>query len=248
MKIVCISDTHGLHNTMLNYHKLGEGNVLIHAGDLTNIGRRKEIEEAIAFLQRQLVYFDHVVFTSGNHDRGFDPMFSETSGAAGHIKLYYESDLDNVDVVMEKPQWLMDLIKDMDKRAHYLENSGVTINGLNFWGSPITPNFFEQYWAFNRTRGEKIYKYWDMIPQITDVLITHGPPYGIMDTVLDGQKVGCEELGVKINYDLPKLKLHVFGHIHDGYGKIKLDNKTFVNASTCTEKYVPKNPPIQVEL
>jgi Icc-related predicted phosphoesterase len=124
----------------------------------------------------------------------------------------------------------------------------VTIDGLNFWGSPITPNFFEAYWAFNRSRGEIISRYWDMIPQITDVLITHGPPHDIMDLVPDGKKVGCEELRLKVDYDLPRLKLHVFGHIHDGYGKRKIDNKTFVNASICTEQYVPKNPPIQVEL
>lgn len=250
MKITCISDTHGLHRSMLNYHKLGGGDVLIHAGDLTNIGKKYQIEETISFLTDQLHNFNHVVFIAGNHDRGFDPMFVETTSSVGHLKVYNEYDLEDVSVVMDRPTWMQDIIGNLHYRLHYLENSSVTIDGVNFYGSPITPNFWEQYWAFNRTRGEKISKYWDMIPQITDVLITHGPPFGIMDYIEDDKKhVGCEELRNKVDYDLPKLKLHVFGHIHSKYGKrIEQGGKTFVNASVCTEQYVPKNCPIQVEI
>ncbi len=67
--------------------------------------------------------------------------------------------------------------------AIYLEDSGVTIGGLKFWGSPITPTF--RNWAFNRDRGPDIAKHWDLIPDDTDVLVTHGPPEGIFDTVIE---------------------------------------------------------------
>ena len=242
MKITCISDTHGLHNHMTNYHKLESGDVLLHAGDFSNIGKKSEILDFIAWLHRQLKQFNHIIFIAGNHDRSMDPMFVETKSSVGHIKI-------NHDYEMQKPEWLLDAISHLDKRIHYLENSGVSIDGINFWGSPITPNFFEQYWAFNRSRGEEIAKYWDMIPKDTNVLITHGPAMGIGDYIKDQKvNVGCEELETKVRYELPELKLHVFGHIHDAYCKKTEGNTTYVNASICTEQYVPKNAPIVLEL
>lgn len=248
-RIVCISDTHGLHNSMTNYNKLPEGDILIHSGDFSNIGRKSEIIDFISWLHRQLDRFNHIVFIAGNHDRGMDFQFVETKSSVGHIKVYNESDLDDVSVIMEKPDWLLDAINYLDKRIHYLENSGLSIDGINFWGSPVTPNFYESYWAFNRSRGEKIKRYWDLIPKNTNVLITHGPAKGIGDYIKDQKvNVGCEELEIKVRYELPELKLHVFGHIHDSYMKKTIDGVTYVNASICTEQYVPKNAPIVVEL
>jgi Icc-related predicted phosphoesterase len=65
------------------------------------------------------------------------------------------------------------------KNAHYLEDETIEIEGLKFYGSPWQPEFHN--WAFNLNRGEEIKKKWDLIPNDTDVLITHGPPYGILD-------------------------------------------------------------------
>lgn len=248
-KIVCISDTHGLHNSMTKYNKLPEGDILIHAGDFSNIGKKTEILDFISWLHMQLDKFNHIVFISGNHDRGMDEFFVETKSSVGHIKVYQESDLEDSSIIMEKPDWLIEAISNMDKRIHYLENSGISIDDINFWGSPITPNFYEQYWSFNRSRGKKIAKYWDMIPKNTNVLITHGPAMGICDYIKDQRiNVGCEELEITVRYELPELKLHVFGHIHDGRGKKIEGSKTFINASICTEEYVPSNAPLVVEL
>jgi hypothetical protein len=73
--------------------------------------------------------------------------------------------------------------------ATYLENTGVTIDNVTFWGSPYTPEFLN--WAFMYTRGSGA-KYWDQIPDGLDVLITHGPPFGILDQVApDGEHLGC---------------------------------------------------------
>ena len=116
----------------------------------------------------------------------------------------------------------------------YLENSGITIDGINFWGSPVTPKFFN--WAFNKERGQEIKFYWDLIPDNTNVLITHGPPHQILDLTFADIHAGCEELRKRI-LELPNLKLNVFGHIHEGYGYSKLNNVTFINASNLNRNY-----------
>ncbi len=123
----------------------------------------------------------------------------------------------------------------------YLENSGAEIGGLRLWGSPITPWFFD--WAFNRHRGADIRPYWEAIPFGTDVLITHGPPYGILDEVLrDPRPVGCRDLLRRIEDIQPRV--HVFGHIHEGYGQLERDGTLFVNAASVDVRYKPLNPPI----
>lgn len=126
----------------------------------------------------------------------------------------------------------------------YLRDSGVTINGLNFWGSPWQPEFCN--WAFNLKRGKALREKWALIPDNTDVLVTHGPPMGIRDTVERGERVGCRDLMDRVLKVKPKL--HVFGHIHTGYGITKFHDITFVNASTCNSQYEPINKPIVIDI
>ena len=128
--------------------------------------------------------------------------------------------------------------------AKYLNDSGMQIEGINFWGSPIQPYFYN--WAFNRQRGEEIKKHWDLIPLDTDVLITHGPPYGILDKTKRGEIAGCEELLKKIQKVKPKI--HAFGHIHEGYGMIKRNKTVFINASNLNFRYQYTNLPVEWEL
>ena len=129
----------------------------------------------------------------------------------------------------------------------YLENSSVTVEGIKFYGSPITPTFLD--WWFMADR-DKISKYWDMIPNDTDVLITHGPPYGILDYVNNtyniDHHVGCKSLLQKVNEIKPMI--HCFGHIHCGYGIYKTEHTTFINASIMDESYTPVNKPITIEI
>lgn len=131
--------------------------------------------------------------------------------------------------------------------AIYLQDSGVEIEGVRFWGSPWTPAFM--YWAFMLERGQPLHDAWALIPQNTDVLITHGPPMGYGDTVelgLGPCQVGCQDLLQRL--DGLHLKAHVFGHIHEGYGMYQRGGTPLVNASTCTERYEPCNPPVVIEL
>lgn len=102
-----------------------------------------------------------------------------------------------------------------DKGIIYLENESVEIEGIKIWGSPITPEFGVG-WAWNRKR-EKIHKYWDLIPEDSDIVISHGPPFGILDATYDRSNnydlCGCRNLMKRITKVNPKLCL--FGHIHN---------------------------------
>ena len=129
--------------------------------------------------------------------------------------------------------------------AVYLENSGIEINGVKFWGSPAQPEFMG--WAFNYKRGEEIDQVWRQIPEDTNVLITHGPPAGYRDWVKSGhESLGCRNLLTHVKRIKPKV--HVFGHIHGGYGEDHDGSTHFVNASLLNEAYKPTNEPVVVEL
>ena len=139
-------------------------------------------------------------------------------------------------------------------------DSSVIIDGVKFHGSPVTPRFGFG-WAWNRdiadTRSPSeianyaplspIKPHWDLNPEDTDVLLTHGPPRGILDiTYYQGIEVGCPLLWNRVQEVNPKL--HVFGHIHEEYGQLTLGETTFVNASTCSLAYKPDNAPIVYDL
>lgn len=127
----------------------------------------------------------------------------------------------------------------------YLEDEGVTLEGVRFWGSPVTPIFED--WAFMHGSAT-IGTYWDAIPEGTDVLIAHGPPYGVLDQVLPhGEQVRCPRLRHALETRLHP-KLHVFGHIHKGYGQVVNDGLTSVNASFLDHRYLPINVPVMVTL
>ncbi len=132
----------------------------------------------------------------------------------------------------------------------YLQDSFVIVEGIKIWGSPIQPWFHS--WAFNRLRGEDIKKHWDLIPDDVDILITHGPAFGILDQTPRGEHVGCEDLLDAINTRV-KPTIHVSGHIHPAYGYttrfLNEENRTmhFFNASILNESYEIQNKPFVVE-
>lgn len=205
MKLVLISDTHDLQHKV----SIPDGDVFVHAGDLTMIGDVESTQKAIDWLDGQP--HEHVVFIAGNHDYAFE------RGSR------------------------LDL-----KRLAYLENSSVTIHGVKFYGSPVQPWFMS--WAFNVHRGKPIKQFWDKIPEDTDVLITHGPPWGVLDQSIPGKTdhLGCEELAKRM--DAIKPKVHVWGHIHGSHGKVSLGDCSSYNASVVNEAYKVVNEPFVVEI
>jgi Icc-related predicted phosphoesterase len=123
--------------------------------------------------------------------------------------------------------------------AIYLQDSRTTIDGVNFWGAPWQPWFYD--WAFNVRRGPELAKKWSVIPDDTHVLITHGPPRGILDLVDEGFghsiHEGCDDLLNRVN-QLKQLKLHIFGHLHFSGGQTEtVDGKVFVNAAMVNDRH-----------
>lgn len=129
--------------------------------------------------------------------------------------------------------------------AIYLQDELIEIGGLKFYGSPWQPQFHN--WAFNLPRGsEQLRAKWAMIPENIDILVTHGPPKGILDKILTKVHVG-DELLLKRVLDI-RPKIHCFGHIHESYGQHIQDGITFINASSLNMFYQPANCPIVLDL
>jgi Icc-related predicted phosphoesterase len=147
----------------------------------------------------------------------------------------------NHDFGFEKETDIDQQFKDLG--VTYLFDNDVTINGIKFYGSPWQPEFYN--WAFNLPRGEELAAKWEKIPDDVDILITHGPAYGILDYAPIGGHVGCEELYRKIVEVKPKI--HVCGHIHDSYGQKTMGGIEFLNASTLNDRYEYAHKPIVVE-
>lgn len=125
----------------------------------------------------------------------------------------------------------------------YVQDEAVTIDGYKFYFSPFTQEFCG--WAFMLPE-DKLKEKWDQIPEDTDVLVTHGPPYGILDRNREGGNCGCRHLLAAVKKLKPKY--HLFGHIHEGYGMVKKAGTKFINASVCTRQYRPTNKPVVINL
>jgi predicted phosphodiesterase len=215
VKITCISDTHNQH-LHIPPDWLEGGDVLVHAGDVSGRGSLKEIEEFLAWFNE--LPYTHKIMIAGNHDFWFE----RTTAF----------------VVNE-------MLQEKYPNIVYLNDTGIEIDGIKFWGSPVQPWFYD--WAFNRM-GTDICRHWDMIPLDTDVLITHGPMKGFLDMTVRGVSTGCPYLLEK-SAEMTNLKLFVCGHIHEAYGKFEFpDGGVFVNASILNFNYQVQNKPIVIEI
>jgi predicted phosphodiesterase len=121
------------------------------------------------------------------------------------------------------------------KNIYYLRDSGIELDGLKIYGSPWQPEFCD--WAFNLPRnGEELERVWSLIPNDTDIVLTHGPAYGYVDKVIGMyDNLGCEKLLQRILQVKPSI--HACGHIHSGNGVTSNEWTTFINASVLDERY-----------
>lgn len=146
----------------------------------------------------------------------------------------------NHDFYLEKYSDTLEHI--IPENIFYLKNSGVEIEKFSFWGSPYTPG--NGAWAFNEKPGKNMVKHWEKIPATTDFLITHCPPYGILDELDDKRHIGCQKLEQQIH----KLKLphHIFGHNHNDYGIVRTRQTIFINAASLDNRYRLINAPLVI--
>lgn len=208
MKITLLSDTHNKHKQVSN--DLPGGDLIIHTGDISSRGYENEIQSFLDWYKK--TDYSKRIFCAGNHDWGF----------ANNI---------------EKTQVLLEECKD---EVDYLQDGYVLFerNGekAKIYGSPWQPEFYA--WAFNLPRnGDELKETWSKIPLDTDILMTHGPAWGILDDVEGrrGQHLGCELLIERIKEI--KCKIHICGHIHSGHGYYFDGNTHFFNASVLNEQY-----------
>jgi len=219
MHIAFAADIHGRFGGI----KWPEADILVLAGDILKNFSHNKLTDAILQLDYLEESFDpylamlrkqykHILYIPGNHDRCFEFHLKES-----------KNKLPNATVIVDE---------------------SIEIDGIRFYGSPWTPWFFGQHWCFNLPEHPSRYKQkanliWGMIPDNVDVLITHGPPRGILDEANRGVRVGCPYLLDRIMEIKPLI--HAFGHIHEAYGIVEQNEVTFINASIVTGNYQPTN-------
>lgn len=223
-RLVCMSDTHGQHREVFLPH----GDVLIHGGDITKSGEIGTIQDLSRFFGESS--FTEIVTIAGNHDITLDPDYYQRSWQRFHREPF---DTNVAQASLKNCTYLRD------------DSCSVAQGKVKIYGSPWTPEFYD--WAFNLPRGKQLRNVWSSIPSDTDVLITHGPPLGRCDMVAHGVRTGCYDLLQEVQQRV-KPRVHVFGHIHEGYGA-SFDGQTlYVNASNLDLRYQPTNPCIVIDV
>lgn len=248
--IHAISDTHNRQNKIQG---LTGGDLLIHAGDFSGMGHKWEAERFLEWYKKQP--YSAKVLICGNHEveieNEYEFRFKMMCQDAGIIYLN--------DTSVE--------LQFLPGKA-FVDQNIPNLMKFKIHGSPITPWFFN--WAWNRSirEDEQVYDprqgsrggtktvpfikpHWDIIPPDTDILVTHGPPRGILDELQyvdgtpKGEFVGCPHLLDRIKEIKPDI--HIFGHIHCGHGQKHVDGTSFYNASICDEMYAASNPVTVIE-
>ena len=192
------------------------GDVLIVAGDCTARDQVTQWGKFFDWFKAQ--DYKKKILVAGNHD-GF-----LAQCASGEDKKY----LDN--------------LLGEEEFFSLLTDCGCEYEGVKFYGSPWTPMFCN--WYFMLPRGPAIKAKWDQIPLDTDILITHGPPFGLLDLSHNEDRCGCEELRYAIERIQPKV--HIFGHIHEDGGKFVVlkhigPSTLLVNAAYVDDYYKPQH-------
>ena len=243
LRITHISDTHNKHKQLND--KLPGGDILIHSGDISSLGRQREVEGFVKWFNGVDGY-TYKIFVAGNHDMSFDSekLMQDKINYFDPSKTVWESEGIENEPAEGKPEWLNDLLATgLNPNVFYLENSYVELDQIKIWGSPYSAKF-GYGWGFNVNRGYDSAQLWNQIPDDTDIVITHGPIYGYGDMTSNTyQNVGCEDLYRRLKQ--LGTPLHFAGHIHESYGIMDSPDTMFANASILNERYELVNKPLE---
>lgn len=220
LKIVSISDTHGMHKKLDG--RIPDGDVLVHAGDLTRHGKMHELMDFCAWFAQHP--HPHKVFIAGNHDACLE----ENPAQAKHY------------IDKHGLTYLQDSAITIDGKVFY--GSPRTPQFFDWSFMSLRGNSIQRYWDNIPSQVDVLITHGP--PHGVGDLV---PPYRGISRF--PRHAGCLQLLLKIKEVEPTL--HICGHIHAGYGITRTDElpmTTFVNAATCTEQYQPTNDPVVIEL
>lgn len=241
---MAISDIHNNQAVL----SLPSADLLIVAGDLTDTGSYKELEDFSSFLSAQKPKFERIIVVAGNHELTFDEQFYLKHGE----RYYHKPALD--------PRKAKDILLS-NADITYLEDSGCEFRGVKIWGTPWIPPIGR--WAFSLPSPAFAEQTFAKIPPDTDILVSHAPPFGVLDEVTyygyecdqqTGERVqvkevessGSRELARRV-FDV-KPRLHIFGHVHEGSGARLAGETLFVNAAIMNKEHKPGNKPKLIEV
>lgn len=230
MDITCIADLHG------HKPKLPGGDLLILAGDYTSKDTIPEWADFFYWLKQQS--YRKKILVAGNHDSFLQTAYPTCATESEKLK--------------EVQEFLDDGGELEEEEFEYLCDSGTDFEGIVIWGSPWTKSFKRMNpfcRAFTVETEEELDYRFSLIPDETEILVTHGPPRHMLDINVDGYACGSSSL--RKHVDRVKPRLHVFGHIHEqGNNELRYHRTDTwcVNCSYVNGRYQPINEPIRIEL
>ena len=230
--ITAISDTHGRVHLpdLLHGH---ESDLLVHCGDFTS--------GPVDFIERDRL--------CQSHRESWRELVRALERVRGQFKWVVAVPGNHDQICEARPERCIREMKDIG--VHLLINDGVRLGGeLSVWGMPHTTPFGP--WFF---QGHTMESYTSRIPEDTEILVTHGPPHGILDTVRQPGMVSAAARGDHLGspslrqrcLDLPLLQAVFFGHIHSGHGEHRENGTLYCNCSILDERYIPAYPPTRVD-
>lgn len=129
-----------------------------------------------------------------------------------------------------------------------LYDEGCEIDGVTFWGS----GWLQPKIGFHGEYGGSFHDLWDKCPTGVDVLLTHQPPYAILDASGPDSPIPGDRIGSTVIYwevfRRIRPRVHIFGHNHSGHGIKEMDGITFVNAALCDDLNRPAYEPIVIDV
>lgn len=222
VRILVMSDTHGLHRTLEQKYPLQEADILVHTGDFTDRGTDEEFADFNNWLGELRPRFKFIVVIAGNHEWKAVAKAKQSSEIPRHIK----------DGTFLLPEYMR---RRLSNATHVLHHELVDIMGIRFFGSSWCPwhpkeDLDDEHRAMHQPGLALALKKWlssdrnhhfhrfDEIPNSVDVLLTHGPPKGILDLMEGTKNCYGSSAALRQSIEAKKPKVHLFGHCHEQRG------------------------------